>query len=98
MSVKIGTIVWRWCDHNDGLVHHFVIPKSYYVPQGGVRLLNPQHWAKEQRDFKPMQGTGSDVNATKEANLYWDQRKYQQLTVPWGASDMAAFHMASDFD
>jgi len=65
MSVKIGTIVWRWYD-GDGLVHRSVIPNSYYVPQGGVRLLSPRHWAKEQRDSKPLQGTGSDVNA-KEA-------------------------------
>ena len=51
MSVKIGTIVWRWCN-DDGLVHRFVIPNSYYVQQGGVRLLSPHHLVKEQRDYK----------------------------------------------
>jgi len=91
-----GTIVWRWCDDN-GLIHWFVILNSYYVPQGGVRLLSPQHWAKEQRDSKPLQGTGSDVNA-KEATLYWNQRRHQ-LTVPLGASNnVATLHMAPGFD
>jgi hypothetical protein len=44
-EVSIGTMAWKWCD-NDGKVHRFVIPNSYYVPAGGVRLLSPQHWAR----------------------------------------------------
>jgi hypothetical protein len=39
-NVKIGTIVWRWQD-NEGKVHKFTIPNSYYVPEGKVRLLSP---------------------------------------------------------
>ena len=46
-NVKKGTIVWRWMD-DDGMVHKFTIPNSYYVPDGGMRLLSPQHWAKSQ--------------------------------------------------
>ena len=44
-NLKMGTIVWKWAD-NEGKVHKFCIPNSYYSPTGGVRLLSPQHWAK----------------------------------------------------
>ena len=37
-----GTIRWAWED-DDGKVHHFRIPESYYVPEGKCRLLSPQH-------------------------------------------------------
>ena len=42
-----GTIVWRWLD-DEGKQYKFKIPQSYYVPDGGCRLLSPQHWAKSQ--------------------------------------------------
>ena len=42
MNVYKGTICWKWND-NDGETHRFVIPNSYYVPQGKCRLLSPQH-------------------------------------------------------
>ncbi len=43
-GVKIGTLRWSWLD-DQGIEHTFNIPKSYFVPQGKVRLLSPQHWA-----------------------------------------------------
>ena len=47
LNVYIGTIIWQWLD-DEGLEHQFKISKSYYVPEGGYRLLSPQHWAKIQ--------------------------------------------------
>ena len=44
-NVKMGTIIWKWGD-NEGKIHKFRIPNSYYIPKGGIRLLSPQHWAK----------------------------------------------------
>ena len=44
-NVQRGTLRWRWLD-NDGKTHKFLIPNSYYVPSGKVRLLRPRHWAK----------------------------------------------------
>ena len=38
--VQQGTLKWHWEDDN-GKVHKFVIPNSYYIPEGGVRLLPP---------------------------------------------------------
>jgi hypothetical protein len=94
-NVKIGTIVWRWND-NQGKHHKFVIPKSFYVPQGNVRLLSPQHWAQTQKDRKPTAGTGSETLDDK-ITLFWKQRKYK-LTLPLGRNDnVATFTLADGF-
>ena len=57
-NLKTGTLKWKWAD-DEGKIHTFHIPNSYYVPDGGVRLLSPQHWAKSQKDCKPTPGTGA---------------------------------------
>ncbi len=44
-NVMKGTIQWKWED-DEGKVHKFLIPNYYYVPDGGVRLLSPQHWIR----------------------------------------------------
>ena len=41
-NVMVGTIQWDWSD-DEGKIHRFRIPKSYYVPDGGVRLMSPHH-------------------------------------------------------
>ena len=47
------TIKWEWGDDN-GQRHKFLIPNSFYIPEGGIRLLSPQHWAQSQQDHKPI--------------------------------------------
>ena len=42
---KTGTLHWQWLDDN-GTMHTFEIPNSYYVPECEQQLLSPQHWAK----------------------------------------------------
>lgn len=64
-NVKIGTLRWTW-DDNLGKSHTFDIPNSYYIPDGKVRLLSPQHWAQTQngnnRDkIKDNCGEGTNV-------------------------------------
>jgi len=46
-NVQIGTLCWSWEDEM-GRKHTFTIPNSYYVPDGRVRLLSPQHWSQTQ--------------------------------------------------
>jgi hypothetical protein len=73
-----------------------VIPKSFYVPQGNVRLLSPQHWAQAQKDRKSMARTGSETLNDK-ITLFWKQRKCK-LTVPLGRNDnVATFSLADGF-
>ena len=54
-NFQMGTLIWKWQD-NQGRIHKFKIPKSFYSPDGGVRLLSTQHWAQTQKDIR---GTGS---------------------------------------
>ena len=83
-KVKIGTIVWNWCD-DKGEKHRFKIPNSYYVPSGNVRLLSPQHWAKTQTTKTTKGGTGETTNR-ESTTLFWHEGK-NKLTVPLGKND-----------
>ena len=94
-SIKVGTIIWKWAD-DEGKVHKFVIPNSLYVPSANARLLSPQHWAQEQRDNHPTEGTGSETNS-KQVTLFWNQRKHR-LTVPLSEhNNCATFHLAPGY-
>jgi hypothetical protein len=84
-NVKIGTITWKWLD-DEGMTHKFVIPKSFYVPSGKVRLLSPQHWAQTQKD--KTNGTGSETLHDK-VTLFWNGHK-NKLTIPLGKDDNVA--------
>ena len=46
IKVQQGAIKWRWHD-DEGRIHTFHIPNSYYVKDCPHRLLSPQHWEKE---------------------------------------------------
>ena len=95
MNVSQGTLIWKWTDDN-GELHRFEIPNSYYVPEGKVRLLSPQHWAQSQKDEKPIQGTGETTDA-KNVTLFWNQRQ-NKLTVPINRKDnVATFKLASRY-
>ena len=92
-NVKIGTITWKWLD-DDGLSHKFVIPKSFYVPDGNVRLISPQHWAQAQKEKN--NGIGSET-LHDSVTLFWNGRK-NKLTVPLGKTDnVATFFIAPGY-
>jgi len=44
-STMVGTVKWKIADDN-GKVHSFVLPNTYYSPAVETRLLSPQHWAQ----------------------------------------------------
>ena len=90
-----GTIQWRWCD-DEGVVHKFNIPNSYYVPAAKQRLMSPQHWAKSQKD-KTKQGTG-EFTGRNECVLYWNRRQ-NKLTIPLSLNtNVATFAQAPGYD
>ena len=91
-GIMIGTLAWRWMD-DAGQEHKFLIPKSFYVQGGNVRLLSPQHWAQAQKDTKPIQGTGSETDA-RQVTLFWNQRK-NKLTIPLGQRDNVATFLSA---
>ena len=59
-----GMLRWKWTD-DDSRPHKILIPDSFYVSNGGARLLSPQHWAQTQKDWKPTFGTGEWTDTEK---------------------------------
>jgi len=57
-KVWSGTIHWNW-DDDEGVTHEMIIPNSFYVPDGHVRLLSPQHWAQQRPSNRDRQGGGA---------------------------------------
>ena len=92
-NVRTGTIRWSLED-DEGKVHTFYIPKSYYVKQGGVRLLSPQHWAQTQRDTMD-KGTGS-LTTSKQVELFWKDKRYSK-TIPLGTGNVATLCLAPGY-
>ena len=100
-NIKVGTLSWTWND-DGGKPHKFIIPNSYYVPSGKVRLLSQQHWAKTQRTAAEKKksgryGTLSQTTAD-DVSLFWNDRK-SRLTVPLSArNNVASFYLAPGFN
>ena len=91
----MGTIKWK-VEDDSGKVHTFRIPNSYYVPDGGVRLFSPQHWANTQKDRKPTQGTGSTTLADR-VTLFWHQRHFYKTVYLDPNTNVATFALAPGY-
>jgi hypothetical protein len=75
-STMVGTVKWKIKDDN-GKVHSFILPNTYYSPSVETRLLSPQHWAqtrKKERDSYCI--TYHDFIIMR-----WNKDKYQ-ITAP----------------
>ncbi len=91
-GVKQGTIKWRWLD-DTGREHTHWIPDSYYVPDGGYRLLSPQHWAQ----VAPKERRQATTTA-EGVRLQWGPAGKYHLTVPLDPStNVANIPMAAGF-
>ncbi len=44
-STMVGTVKWKIQDDN-GKIHNFILPNTYYSSAVETRLLSPQHWAQ----------------------------------------------------
>jgi hypothetical protein len=56
-GAKKGTAIIKFKD-DDGAVHKFRLPNSYFVPGTNDRLLSPQHFALCARAEKTASGSG----------------------------------------
>ena len=75
-NVMQGTIRWNIMD-DEGETHEFIINNSYLVPEGGTRLLSPQHWEKE---YKKQTGNQAYESTTEdEIILHWNNGKIGEL-------------------
>jgi hypothetical protein len=89
-SVWLGTIHWRW-DVDKGQTHDMIIPNSFYVPEGKVRLLSPQHWAQGRKGKDKRSGAGSTTTAT-HVKLFWDnQKSTRHVPIDLEGNNVATF-------
>ena len=98
LKVMTGTLKWKWTDDN-GKEHKFLIPNSYYVPHGGVRLLSPQHWAQTRVSHVERHATG-ERTGPKDCTLYWKTGKvHYSKTVPLDTkgANLATMHLAPGY-
>ena len=92
-NIKMGTIKWSWLD-DEGVVTTHRIPDSYYTPEGGVRLLSPQHLVKP---IKDLMGKWEDTNVV-QCTLYWNKKK-QKITIPIASrNNCATFQLAPGYE
>ena len=99
-NVKVGTLAWKWED-DDGKTSKFLIPNSFYVPEGGVRLLSPQHWAQTQKSNRKkshVHDYGCISQTTRDnITLMWNDRS-SKLTVPLSkTSNVSTFYLATGY-
>jgi hypothetical protein len=75
-STKVGTLKWKIKDDN-GKVHNFILPNTYYSSSVETRLLSPQHWAQTRK-----KGRDSYCVTYHDAIIMrWNKNKYQ-ITAP----------------
>ena len=72
---KIGTVRWIIQDDN-GRNHRFDIPGTYLVPELPIRLLSPQHVAKEMMKTSTMPDNMQCITFADRVLLSWDHGKY----------------------
>ena len=96
-NIMSGTIMWKWED-DKGKIHHFKIPNSYYVPDGGMRLLSPQHWAQSQIKQRRSNQNGIGSNTYHDRmTIYWNDKE-DRLTVPISSeNNVATFRTAPGY-
>jgi len=75
-STMVGTVKWKIKDDN-GKVHSFILPNTYYSSSVETRLLSPQHWAQ-------VRNKGRDTYCLTYHDaviMRWNKDKYQ-ITAP----------------
>ena len=76
-EVRIGTL--RWVVEDDqGRRHVIRIPNSIYIPEGGVHLLSPQHWAQEAKDSTPRPRGTRCITYDDCIILEWNQCQFRR--------------------
>ena len=81
-GIEISSNVWQgpleWnIEDDNGQVHTIKIPDAFYVPEGGCRLLSPQHWTQSAED----EGGTYCVTHGTATYLVWGNEEYVR-TVP----------------
>jgi hypothetical protein len=92
MATYKGTVKWAIEDDN-GRVHTWLIPDTYYNESTPYRLLSPQHWAHTQRD-----GRGTWAATYHDAvNLFWKSNRFRRAIPLSPGSNIALLRSAPGF-
>ena len=92
-DIMKGTLRWRIND-DYGNPTTFLIPNSYYIPQGKVRLLSPQHLAQAVGD-KDKSGTGC-ITTADTCILFWNGST-RQRTIPIDEANVFTIYSSEGF-
>ena len=98
-SVYSCTIRWAILDRH-GQRHTFTLPNSYYIPEGGLRLLSPQHWSQElmKQSIGNRKRPPRLITDNKQMTLQWNNHK-STLTVDLDErSNVANIHLAPGYN
>ena len=83
-KLQVGTIRWN-IEDDDGKVFPFTIPGSYYIPDGNVKLLSPQHWAQTRSsNFKRKSATC--LTTCNSIRLTWDDKHHRTIPLTKGSN------------
>ena len=95
-NVWEGTMRLPITDDN-GAVEYFLIPHSYFVPDGDARLLSPQHWAKYMKaSQRPPAGVAPEQTFHDRVVLTWNKGKSVK-TIPLDQANVATFTLAPGY-
>jgi hypothetical protein len=75
-STMVGKVKWKIQDDN-GKIHNFILPDTYYSPTIETRLLSPQHWAQ----VKAKKRDAYCITYDDTIIMRWNKDKYQ-VTAP----------------
>ena len=96
-NVWMGAIKWD-IEDDDGVTHTHIIPNSYYIPQGHVRLLSPQHWAQS-RTGKDKRGGAGTMTTAVSCKLFWNDNKVcKTIPIDVYGNNVATFHLATGYN
>ena len=92
-GVKKGTLRWTVLDKY-GVEHDWLIPDSYYVPLGGVRLFSPQHWARTRKgDRLTKKEAHVQINGNQVV-IEWNKRLDQKIVPIDRGTNVPTFTLA----
>ena len=92
-ATYVGTVRWS-IEDDEGKIHHFDIPNTYFNADVPYRLLSPQHWAQTQGRSK----TSKSETFYDSVNLIWDAGRHRRRIPLDGATNVAVVRSAQCFD
>ena len=92
--IQVGTLLWQWND-DQGQEQKFLIPNSFYIPSGKLRLLIPQHWAQTRQGY---QKHAQEITDAQNLILSWGRSSYKLTTTLGKQNNVGTLYMTPGFN